>query len=97
MSTLDEAGFTYNPFSTDNIWGVRSPLSIPGVSGDLPLVGNDSSALPPNAYTQQNVVQGSGVAPPKVQTRMQFMKEQETSKTLLFAAVLAAAFFWSRS
>jgi hypothetical protein len=97
MSTLDEAGFTYNPFSTDNIWGARTPLNIPGVPGDLPGVLYDSSSLPIPAGISQDIHQGSGVAPPKVQTRLQFIQQQESYKTVVFVAVLAAAFLWQRS
>ena len=100
-STLEEAGLTYNPFSTTNIWGNESPLHLKPVSErQVPHLGNDASALPRLATDprlQMDLHQGSGPAPKKDQTRLQYRQAQEHMKTALLVGVLAVAFLWQRS
>ncbi len=100
-STLEEAGLTYNPFTSTNIWGNQSPLHLKAVSERyVPNLGNDSSALPQLATDprlQMDLHQGTGKPAPKDQTRLQYRQSQDHWKTALLAAVLVAAFLWQRS
>ena len=46
QNTLDNAGYTYNPFTQNDIWGSPSQLNLtPETRKELP-VGADDSALP---------------------------------------------------
>lgn len=94
---MEEAGMTYNPFSTSNIWGNQNMLHLPSLAAQqIPGVGNDSSAFPRLATDpalQVNIAQGSGVSPQRPQTRLESTIQSEYIKTGLLVAVLAAAFF----
>lgn len=90
MSSLESAGYVYNPFTTNDIWGNASPLNLQPVRERALQPSSDNGALPP--APNMDIHQGSGqvnVRPPtQKETEMQF----NMVKTGLLIAILAAAF-----
>lgn len=102
MSTLESAGFLYNPFTKNDIWGGPAQLALkPLLAQELP-VGADDGAL--RQMTDPGLLQGapvavsSGAVIPQVQNRYQRKREEETSSQLtylaLFGVILLAALYF---
>lgn len=98
QTTLDNAGYTYNPFTGNDIWGRPADINLtPITSKELP-VGADDGALPEfsKPYLRRgDVTVGSDHSAawnPAAQTRQ---NDQLTNLVYLgaFAAVLAVALF----
>jgi hypothetical protein len=94
--TLDSAGFSYNPFTTLDIFGQPASLNLTAITGrELP-VGADDSALPTIAqFQRQPENTGSGVPPPAPSV-FQETDMQALTTTGIFIAILVVA-LWYRS
>lgn len=102
MSTLESAGFLYNPFTKNDIWGGPAQLALkPLLAQELP-VGADDGAL--RQMTDPGLLQGAPVAVSSAaqipQVRNQYQRQRETTQMTqytylaLFGVILAAAFYF---
>lgn len=100
QNTLDKAGFTYNPFSSTEIWTRPTVPNLTALtSQELPL-GNDGSALPAVSgpgMRNPNFATGSETGDANFATAKEKQEEAKHQKNLMyllaFAAVLAVAAF----
>lgn len=90
-TTLETEGWSYNPFTETDIWGVPSALHVSD-NNTLP-VGADDRALPQlkdPKFSNPDYVVGSNTRrrpPPPISAA----EEQKTWQLVLFAAVLGVA------
>jgi len=94
--TLDGAGYTYNPFTQNDIWGMPSQLAMqPLTSKELP-VGADDSAIPQMATAEmrrgapQHATNISRPPPPPPPTQAATI---HTQSLIAFIAIVALALF----
>lgn len=95
MSTLEQAGYVWRPFSTSDIYGQPRGFNFSQTNTNLP-VGNDDSALPELAnaeYADPTVPHGSSTAQYRPVTAHQVQQNTNMITTGLFLAVLAAALY----
>ena len=100
MATLEAAGFLYNPFTTQDIFGHPTASGLMPVHNQQLLVGHDTSSLPQLASQPElafNTTQGSGKPEMHKQTRTEFIRGQNSMTTAVFAVLLVAAVLWTRS
>ncbi len=101
MSTLEEAGYVYNPFTTLDILGRPPPFNLAAVNNKTVLpVGADNSAHPElakPAYGNPEFHQGSSRIPFHKPTLREAQMQNNMYSTVLFVAVLAVAILWRRS
>jgi hypothetical protein len=94
--TLEQAGYAYNPFTRNDLFGAPSMLNL-GPSTDELVLGADDSALPELAQPgmQLDIVQGSGEEP---RSNVEGMARMDASDSLLklaaFLALLGVAFYY---
>jgi hypothetical protein len=95
MATLDEALFTYNPFTTADIWGAPPSLHLEESARSLMPLGQDDSALPSlanPAFGNPQYALGSNVVPPPAK-RDSKANEENGYMLIAFIAVLAVALY----
>ncbi len=100
MATLEDAGFVYNPFTTQDIFG--QPIAAPMLMEQRKTLpgGHDTSALPDLAGRPgyaYDVTQGSGRHVQRNETRREWIRGQNQMTTAIFGMLLVAAVFWTRS
>lgn len=102
MSTLESAGFLYNPFTKNDIWGGPAQLALkPLMAQELP-VGADDGAL--RQMTDPGLLQGapiavsSGAQIPQVQNsfqrRSEAVQNNQFTYLALFGVILIAALYF---
>jgi len=95
-NTLESAGYTYNPFTTNDIWGAPAQIDMPAAKQHELPVGADDGAIPSMAAPHlRNGAprQGSDQSEPWVRgnSAKEQMLNTNTTYLLLFAGILAAA------
>jgi hypothetical protein len=98
MTTLEEAGYSYNPFTSNDIWGQPRSLGLHAERAQTLPAGLDSSAFPALSTPglAYDTTQGSGRKPFHKQTRMEQEMSTGMVTTGIFIAVMAAAVFWTK-
>ena len=95
MSTLEQAGYVRQPFSTSDVFGAPTQYQFTEVDTSLP-VGHDDSALPALAdvaYGRPGLAQGSTQATFNKTNAQDIKAAVGSSTTLIFLAVLAALLY----
>ena len=90
MASLESAGYVYNPFTTNDIWGNQSPLNLQPVRERALRPSSDNGALPP--APAMDIHQGSGQKNVRPATRKETEVQFNMVKTGILVAVLVAAF-----
>ena len=98
-STLDKAGYTYNPFTTMDTFGQPSALNmLPVEARNLP-IGADNTAIPAlaNPQLRKDLPQGSDTSKEWKGTLRQQAKDamqmQASTAMLLFIGILGVALY----
>ena len=102
MATLESAGYVYNPFTSNDIWGGPSALALPDLlKRELPVGGDDSPLLQmtePGLLQRAPIAPSSGARIPPVPSAYQRQREQDDTTKLtylvLFGAILLGAFYF---
>lgn len=99
-NTLEHAGYLYNPFTTNEIWG-QPPFEMHEDSHKQTLqVGQDDSSLPALGDPALRIANETyGTQQPanyRVRTEKDRLNENAQSYLLVFIAVVAAAMYWQR-
>ncbi len=100
MATLEAAGFLYNPFTTQDIFGHPASSGLLPVHQQQLLVGHDTSSLPQLSSQKElayDTHQGSGRPEMRKQTRTEFIRGHNSMTTAIFGILLVAAVLWTRS
>ena len=99
MSTLEEAGYLYSPFTTADIFGHPPPFNLTQINNKTLPHAHDTSALPglsDPAFTSKENILGSGQGHFRKQTNLRVMANANSMSTLIFAVVVVAAVLWTR-
>ena len=94
QNTLETAGYVYNPFTTNDIWGHPSALALRSIEKENLPVGADDGALPDFSdpfYGRPGPVQGSGYAAQHRPTRREIQQQTNMTTLAIFGALLALA------
>jgi hypothetical protein len=102
MSTLESAGFVYNPFTSNDIWGGPNALALPDLlKKELPVGADDSplkQMIEPGLLHRAPIHPANSGVQPQVRTAYQQRREQDQSTQLtylaLFGAILLGAFYF---
>lgn len=102
MATLDSAGFSFSPFTVNDIWGGPTPLALKGTLNKEILLGADDS--PMRQMTDPGLNQGAPIMPssgariPHVphafEINQAMVTQNKTFYFVLFGLILAGAFYF---